>query len=664
MANNLENRIREASQAYYDGEPIMSNEEFDGLVEQLRKIDPENELLKKSGTGYSPFPPDDVVYGDTDSMLVPVDTQLGKKIADFQNGLLDANHLRKYNHKIHAGSLDKMKHSESKKFTDDPFIVSLKLDGGSAVAYYTNGNLDIVLSRGDGNVGLNITKNIVVGGSIPTKLPFNKTIAVRGEILLTYEDFEKIGGTHPRNRAVGLSQSVHVSKDEVKYLKFFAYDIPLVNDKRIGTMEMYDKFHTMKLLEAMGFLVSSWEFYDDWDEFLTLIDQGWVGIQKENTEFEGAHLPVDGLVISEIKPVDDPKINEYRSIAYKFGSEVAESVVEDIEWNISRTGRLVPVLVIKEVHISGANISRVTANNPEWLVEMSCGKGSKIEVTRSNEVIPMVTRVIDPMNPTIPTTCPECRIELIKDHRDLVCPNPICSSKVDSTLKRILYMFAPDGLGDSSIDQLFQIFQIKDLDSLKDFIEQTSRNQIGEHFGPSTTDKLSEMILHVGHRNLTIQDVMYVSNIPRIGKTSSKKLGDNVSLEDFGNATRSLKVPDKWRNHVSTKPGFENLRNNWRKVVDIVQFYGIERIVKDDPTIHYFDVKVTVCITGKLSKPRKQLYEEFKKFGADEASIKSCDILVCNEKSSSNKYRTAEKRGIPIMSEQEFRRNYVSGESE
>ncbi len=659
MANNLEDRIREASQAYYDGQPIISDDEFDDLVEQLRKIDPENELLKKSGTGYIPFPPDDVVYGDTDSMLVPIDTQVGKNLSDFQNGLLDANHLRKYNHKIHAGSLDKMKHSESKKFTDDPFIVSLKLDGGSAVAYYTNGNLDIVLSRGDGNVGLNITKNIVAGGSIPTKLLLNKTIAVRGEILLTYEDFDKIGGTHPRNRAVGLSQSIHVSEDEVKYLKFFAYDIPLVNDNRVGTMEMYDKFITMRLLDALGFLVSPYEFYDDWDEFLKFIEQGWVGIQKENTEFEGAHLPVDGLVISEIKPIDDPNINEYRSIAYKFESEVAKTVVKDIEWNISRTGRLVPVLVVREVHISGANISRVTANNVNWISEMGCGKGSKIEVTRSNEVIPMVTRVIDPVNPIIPTICPECNTELIKDHRDLLCPNPVCSSKIDSTLKRILYMFAPDGLGDSSIDQLFQIFHIKDLDSLKNFIKQTSRSQIGKYFGPSTTDKLSEMVLHVEHRDLTIRDVMYVSNIPRVGHTSSKKLGDNVSIEDFRDAIGSLKVPDKWRNYVSTGPGFENLRNNWGKIVDVVRFYGIERIVKEDPAIQYSDVKVTVCITGKLSKPRKQLYEEFKTFGVDEASIKSCDILVCNEKSTSNKYRTAEKRGIPIMSEQEFRGNYI-----
>jgi len=633
----LEDQIKKASQAYYDGQPFISDEEFDRLVEHLRVIDPENELLKMTGTGYDPMP-------------------VNEHITDFQDGLLDVNHLKKYRHKIHAGSLDKMKHSESKKFTDDPFIVSLKLDGGSAVAYYTHGNLDIVLSRGDGDVGLNITKNIVAGGSIPTKLPFHKTIAVRGEILLTYEDFEKIGGTHPRNRAVGLSQSVHVSEDEVRYLKFFAYDIPLVNDKRIGMMEMYDKFITMKLLEAMGFLVSPWELYDNWDEFMKSIDQGWVGIQKENTEFKGSHLPVDGLVISEIKPVDDPKINEYRSIAYKFESEVAESVVEDIEWNISRTGRLVPVLVIREVHISGANISRVTANNPEWLVEMGCGKGAKIEVTRSNEVIPMVTRVIDSMIPDVPTTCPECDVVLIKDHRDLVCPNPVCSSKVDSTLKRILYMFAPDGLGDSSIDRMFEIFHITDLESLRDFIRfQVTSKKLEEHFGPSTTSKLSEMLIKVGHDDITVQDIMYVSNIPRIGKTSSKKLGDNVSIEDFDNAIISRKVPEEWRNYVSTGPGFKNLKDNWEKVANVVWFYGgSERIIKKDSLIS--DTKMTVCITGKLSKPRNQLYEDFKVFGVEEASVKSCDILICNEESNSNKYQTAKKRGIPIMSEQEFRK--------
>lgn len=654
MKENLENRIEKASQAYYDGEPIMSDEEFDGIVEQLREIDPENELLKRSGTGYSPFP-DGVIYRDTDSMQLDLSSETKEKIKNVQEQMLN-NHLKKFAHDFHVGSLDKIKHEDHKKWIDGDFVITPKMDGGSAVAYYKDGKLVRVLSRGDGDVGLDITRNILVGGTVPKFIKSRDVRAVRGEIILNYEDFKIIGGSHPRNRAVGLSQSVHVSEDELKYLKFVAYDIPIRDVQPLTT-----KSGVMEYLSGLGFLTSPWKRYPSWEEFQKGIEIH----QMLNYIIDGKKIPVDGLVLSSNGIHSSQKNLLFKSIAYKFKSEIVKTVVEDIEWNISRTGRLVPVLVVREVHISGANISRVTANNVEWISEMGCGKGSKIEITRSNEVIPMVTRVIDPVKPTIPTTCPGCSMTLIKDHRDLVCPNPVCSSKVDSTLKRILYMFAPDGLGDSSIDQLFQIFQIKDLDSLKNFINlvssiQDSRNQIGEHFGPSTTDKLSEMILHVGHRDLTIRDVMYVSNIPRVGHTSSKKLSDNVSIEDFKDAIGSLKVPDKWRNYVSTGPGFENLKDNWGKVVDVVHFYGIERIVKEGPAILQPDVKVTVCITGKLSKPRKELYEEFRMFGVDEASIKSCDILVCNEKSSSNKYRTAEKREIPIMSEQEFRKNYIS----
>ena len=649
MKENLENRIKKASQAYYDGEPIMSDEEFDGLVEQLREIDPENELLKMSGTGYSPFP-DNVTYMDTDSMQVDLSPESEEKIKNLQERMLN-NHLKKFTHDFHVGSLEKMKHEDHEKWIRGDFVITPKMDGGSAVAYYKDGKLIRVLSRGDGNIGLDITRNILVGGTVPRFIKTRDVRAVRGEIILNYEDFKIIGGSHPRNRAVGLSQSVHVSDDELKYLKFVAYDIPIRTRRPVTT-----KCGVMEYLGGLGFLTAPWKNCPSWEQFQRNIEIH----QMLNYVIDGKKIPVDGLVLSSNGIRSSQENVLFESIAYKFKSEVAETVVEDIEWNISRTGRLVPVLVVKEVHISGANISRVTANNVNWISEMGCGKGSRIEITRSNEVIPMVTRVIDPVNPTIPTACPECSMEMIEDHRDMVCPNPLCSSKIDSTLKRILYMFTPDGIGDSSIDQLFQIFHIKDLDSLKNFIKQATKRQIGEHFGPSTTDKLSEMILHVGHRDLTIRDVMYVSNIPRVGHTSSKKLGDNVSIEDFGNAIRSLKVPDKWRNYVSTGPGFENLKNNWGKVVDVIRFYGIERIVKEDLAIHHPSVEVTVCITGKLSKPRKQLYEEFRMSGVDEASIKSCDVLVCNEKSSSNKYRTAEKRGIPIMSEQDFRRNYIS----
>jgi DNA ligase (NAD+) len=219
----LEGRIREAAQAYYDGTPILADAAFDWLITQLAALAPGHALLTTPGWGYQPG-------------TAPLTT---------------GHHL------VTMGSLTKVKykHEHTAPFCAGPVVASLKLDGGAACAIYWQGVLQRVLSRGNGTVGLDITQNLRHG--VPAVLKDPGIVAVRGEVLLTEAGLRAVGGTSPRNRAVGLSQSLYAKQDEVRHLRFVAYDLSV----RTATCPVMNKEDDLHALTSQGFeVVPYWTF--------------------------------------------------------------------------------------------------------------------------------------------------------------------------------------------------------------------------------------------------------------------------------------------------------------------------------------------------------------------------------------------------------------------
>jgi NAD-dependent DNA ligase len=195
----LEDTIKEAAEAYYEAkqnptDKVITDDAFDALVEELKVLDPTNPILSKPGWGYQP---------------------VGKKSAHYITPI---------------GSLDKIKQIELKdkaRLLPDVFRVEPKWDGGSAVCYYDNSTLEKIVSRGNGYIGVDITANLI--HSVPQKLKYEGKVAVRGEIVITLEDFEQylkpLGYQSPRNAAVGLSQAETVDPKLIGLLRFIACDI-------------------------------------------------------------------------------------------------------------------------------------------------------------------------------------------------------------------------------------------------------------------------------------------------------------------------------------------------------------------------------------------------------------------------------------------------------
>lgn len=632
----LEQEIREASQAYYgSGKPIMSDDHFDGLVSRLRELDPDNELLKTPGTGFNPE-------------LV--------------------THLRKYEHITTVGSLEKLKHQEviegrTEAFSDY-FVASLKLDGGSAVAYYNEGVLHRVLTRGNGDIGLDITKNVLYGGTIPVIIKNKNIVAVRGEVLITQESFSQLGGKDPRNRANGLATSVHVGKDELKHLKFISYSI--LAKKKGSTV--IDKISDLNALEEAGFLVVPWQLYNGWETFVDDAMNGDIDLSipgvLENilrTEWRFARgsfrelIPVDGLVLTKLEYVlardERYSIPVYPSIAYKFNDESATTKVLELDWTLTRTGRYVPVAVIEPVELEGAIIQRVTMNNMDFLQENMAGVGATIEIVRSNTVIPKIVGTHYPVQPDLPQYCPVCGIAFGKVGPDLACLNQACSHKQSSIITAILNYVLPDGLGQTTIDKIIEAFSLQDLAMLTDWIYIVNPERL-YMFGDHYTELIMEMVEKVKNLKLTPGEVLQLANIPQVGKRVKEKIDANVTLEEFCQALRVRQPSSVWATYMNA-PAFENLSKLWERIEAIVEFIGHDNLRK--PLV-VTDGKVKVTLTGALSMPRKQLV---KLLGIEEVSIGKAEVLIADKPSNSEKYKKAIERNIPIMTEEEFRSQYI-----
>lgn len=617
----LVGKIRKASQAYYDGEPIMSDGAFDQLVGRLVILDPENEILHQTGYGYVP-----------------------------------AGHLKKFRHVKTVGSLDKIKHGEIRESDFRDFIATPKVDGGSSVAYYDEGRLVRVLSRGDGEVGLDITQNLIPGKSIPMTISDRSVLAVRGEVAMTLESFEKLGGSHPRNRAVGISQSKSSATDEeLQAVKFISYDI--IHRQQLPVSKCHDLHH----LEELGFTVVPYIKFATWQEFQDAIKEGLNHLSPKLRYVDKlkGHIPVDGIVLTHNTFVshnvlgDGTYTIDYYSRAYKFKGEEVDTEVIDIAWNMSRTGRLVPVLLVDPVEVSGALITRVTANNAEWIKEMELGAGAKIRIVRSGEVIPCVTEVVEPRTPKVPTHCPDCNSVLVSVDRDLICENPECPKKAITSLYRVFELVKVDGIGDTIIKDVLRQFRIYDFKFFREWLFGINLDSV-YLYGQSTTEKFIQMLQRLRTMKVSIEEVLWIANIPRLGKSGSEALGRSVSLQDFLDVVQSTDTPpERWSSHLPTYPAYEFLVENFWRVRQVVEFFGADRIYKKEKK----QVRLHVAITGTLSKPRSELEAELSELGITVGSIsKNTDYLIANQPSNSSKFAKARSLGIRIVSEEEFKK--------
>ena len=351
--NELEQKIKAAQDAYYDGNPIMEDYQYDELYDKLIKEYPDSKLLKAIGADTS-------------------------------------NVFAKREHFILMGSQNKANSKEEiedwlKKINYQPVIVSEKLDGISLEIVYLKGGFQAGITRGDGKEGFNITSNVVKMMGIPNQIDKNFTGSVRGEILLFKSQKDKYfpDMKNCRNTAAGLSKRLDGIGCE--YLNVVCYDAQSQDDDNyFKTQEELQKWLIKNKFDVAKYYLMEKPTSDD---LMSVLNETFENI--ESLEYD-----IDGLVIKQNKiDIEDFKTNlrPKTTIALKPKRTYKTSVLRNIEWN-QRNGTFTPVGVFDTVDLLGASVSRASLGNIDILLEMGIEIGHTIEITRCGEIIPKITR--------------------------------------------------------------------------------------------------------------------------------------------------------------------------------------------------------------------------------------------------------------------------------
>lgn len=359
--------ITSAAQAYYTGQAIMTDREFDRLVDRLRSLDPNNIILKTPGWGYVP-----------------------------------GNGMNKVAHKYQlVGSLGKYRDMDAVKSAYEGDLMhammSSKLDGISCVAYYKDGRLVNAVTRGNGTEGIDVTDRFLStqgGLSILNDLKF--TGGVRGEFVMTNSDWDSFKENYPdyknsRNAVAGIVNAKYSTykdmHDKLKYASFVTYKI--MGDESLiepdydeyGVMGPNSYENVLTCLDYLGFKVVPYkDTLEDYKEFYELCRKTY---------------PCDGIVLNfGINWNEGSPTISYNDVAFKFEDDVEESTVNRMSWNFTRTGKLMPVANIDPIELAGATVRRVTCFNAEFVKRYDIGPNKRINVIRSGEVIPHIVSVI------------------------------------------------------------------------------------------------------------------------------------------------------------------------------------------------------------------------------------------------------------------------------
>lgn len=617
MVKALEDKITKYAQMYYtDGSSPISDSEFDKLVSDLRAICPESEILKKTGWGYD----------------VKADTTYGNK-CPHKYGLI--------------GSLDKCHdwNELSKQLKSaNSLSVSLKLDGISVVLYYNKGVLNQALTRGDGIVGIDVTDKVLKID--PTLLSINDssfTGGVRGEILMSYKDFESFKEIHPeaknpRNSVAGLINQKELSED-LKYVQIKVYTV-------IGS----DRHMFVETSEMIEWIENRFRNLAPYCRSCLFTDSQFIPFMNNLKDMWYGNVPADGIVITSNRIWYDISTNEvsYDAQAFKYPSESKTTTVVDVEWNMSKSGACVPRVKFDTIELAGTNVQYATGFNVKFIEDNKIGKGSEIVVTKANEIIPYIEEVKSAGEMNIPERCPHCNESLIRDGVILRCTNPQCSnSNWQDIFVWIKNIVNEDGLGDLMIKNFLED-EFKREDITIEDIMSYSYTDSGIRDGHEGLKNV--LFDSLNKRKISLVSALKALNIPRLGDKTSEEFAKYPELIVGVLNSDDIQKFEQIKSKIGNANG-QSIQKNIKKFRRLKLIF--DRIIWDtEPNV---EVKGKVAITGKLSKPRKDLEKDLKSLGYTVGDVSAdCICLICNEPSTSSKYLKAQKLGISILTEEEF----------
>ena len=659
----LAEQIAHHSHLYYnEATPEISDAEFDALWDQLKSLDPNHPQLRRVG---APIPPGSV----------------------------------KVEHRFPMRSLDKAtENDEVAHFVAETtahgrrFIAQPKLDGSALSLEYRRGRLVRAATRGSGERGEDVTSNALRIPNIPDRLSWEGDCHIRGEVVMhldVFRDKYAAIAPNPRNLAAGSlrQKNIEAGKGDASDLMFYAYDVLFVpnSEKHPDSPDALDfenDSESIVWLRSVGITPAEEVIVtgeEDEDTTQALLAQTVHWTQNRG----GASWEIDGVVfkldnLAKRALLGQTAHHPRWALAWKFPPEEATTVLLDIDWQTGRTGAVTPVARVAPVVVSGVTVENTTLHNVGEVERLGISIGDKVRIVRRGDVIPKIIEslgrgddrdlegrfhadgtafsgTLPPQSPPqIPKCCPECETELQLDGAFLRCTNLSCPSRLSRSILYWCRALEMDGIGEKLVEQLCDAGLIS---NIPDLYRLQKEQLIGLE---RMAEKSASNVIHQldSTRKLPLDLFLSALGLPGIGpELATAFAGEICTIEAM------LTLNDSDIERLTSIEGvgetvalslISGIQDRVEMIQDFSQILSITEVAKTEapsgPLLGY-----TFCITGTLTRPRKEIALQTKAAGGKVVSSVSgkLDYLIAGENAGS-KLEKATRLGVKILNEAEW----------
>ena len=612
----------------------------------------------------------DAIYDE----LVRLEKETGIVLPDSptkQVGDVVLEGFKKHTHLQKLYSLDKCNTFEeletwingiNKVYGNQLYTMEYKFDGLQMTITYENGKFVSAATRGNGFIGEDVTNQVLTIKSVPLFINFKGKVVVQGEAMMKLSVLAEYNKTaleplkNARNAAAGAIRNLDPRVTGSRNLSMFFYGVPYIEGKKFET-----HLELVEFLKSNGFPV--FDYMESKTDVLSIEDE----INKIDSYKKDLDILIDGVVIK----VNDFKVRDklgYTSkfpkwaVAYKFEAQELTTTLNNVVWQVGRTGKLTPIAEVSPIELAGATVKRATLNNYGDILRKGVKINSKVFVRRSNEVIPEILGVAEHMPNSFdikkPETCPCCGTTLVEDGAHLFCPNFYgCAEQIDDRINHYASRNAMniEGLSEKTISLLRENLNVK---TVADLYKITQSDLLGlEKFKDKKSDNL---VLSIENsKNPEFYRFIFALGINGVGERTAKDLAKKfASLTELLNASiESLVEIDEIG--LITAENIYNFLHDKNQIDLINELISVGINIKYPELEQTFNAELTnktIVITGDFEHfSRTQLTNKLESYGAKVTSSvsKKTDLVVVGNNPGS-KLNKAQELGVKVMFEPEL----------
>ncbi len=638
----LTQKINKANYEYYVlDEPTLSDKEWDKLYYRLLDIEKETGVILDGS-------PSQKVGGEPLSKF--------KKVThDFKLYSLSKAQT--------MGEIEEWNTRNQNIFKfDEEYSIEYKFDGLSLAITYENGKLKQAATRGNGEIGEDVTEQVKTIRTVPLEIDYKGLVVVQGEGIIKLSELEKYNSTtddklkNARNAVAGAIRNLDPKVTAKRRLDFFAYNINYSPDLKFESQVKIYEF-----LKAQGFMVGN--FFN--------LSKSVADIEKYIDEVDKNRNKLDFLIDGLVIKINQNKIREKLgftektprwAVAFKFEAEETATELNSITWQVGRTGKITPVAELEPTELCGVTIKRATLNNYNDILRKKVKIGDRVFIRRSNDVIPEILSVAETFEDSKviekPTNCPCCDSLLIDTETELYCPNHSgCRQQVVLKLVQFSSRNAMniDGLSIKTIEQLYDKFNVstfsdlykldaEKLSKLEGFKDKKITNTL-DSLEKSKNVKLSNFIFALGIGNIGVKTAKQLAkHYKSLQKLRNASIEELITLDDIAEIT-ATEIYEYFADEFNKKE-LDDLISN---------FINIETETNSAVQEGYFSGK-TVVLTGTLQSMGRSEAEAIieSQGGKTSSSVTSKTSIVIVGENAGSKLEKAKNFGTQIMTEAEF----------